>query len=224
MKRSLILRVVLMLVIASMASHSSMAQRKWNDKYYETLTDNDFRDFKLFNQPINLKKIDYKVLNAVVFFVSNEARLERGLQALSYNPHLEVMAWNHSKSMGQKDFFDHINKKDKKRREPKNRAKLAGIANPLIAENISSIGGYRFRSYLELADHLVDGWIDSPPHRKTLYGPDAIQLGCGMYYYTGLWQKNKDIYKQGNGFWLATQNFQLFEEIKSKEAKDKGPK
>lgn len=224
MNRSLVFRMVSLLVIVVLTSHSSMAQRKWNDKYYETLTDNNFRDFKLFHQPINLKKIDYKVLNAAVFFVSNEARLERGLEALPYNPHLEIMAWNHSKAMGQKDFFDHINKKDKKRKEPKHRAGLAGITNPLIAENISSIGGYRFGSYLELADYLIDGWIDSPPHRKTLYGTDAVQLGCGVYYYTGVWQKNKDIYKQGNGFWLATQNFQLYERVKAKEAKDKGPK
>ncbi len=224
MYRSLILKVVSLLVIVLITSPDAVAQRKWHDKYYETLTDNDFRDFKLFNQPINLKKIDYKVLNAAVFFVSNEARLERGLKALTYNPHLEVMAWNHSRSMGQKDFFAHINKKDRKRKEPKDRAELAGIANPLIAENISSIGGYRFRSYLELADYLIDGWIDSPPHRKTLYGTDAVQLGCGVYYYTGLWQKNRDIYKQGNGFWLATQNFQLYETVKSKDAKDKGPK
>jgi len=224
MKQHLALKMLLCLLIISGINERTFAQRKWDDQYYNTLTDNDFRDFKLFNRPINLKKIDYKVLNAAVYFVSNEARLERGLLALPYNPQLEVMAWNHSKAMGEKDFFDHYNKKDKRRREPKNRAKLAGIANPLVAENISSTGGQRFRSYLELADHLVDGWIDSPPHRKTLFGKDALQLGCGVYYYKGLWQKNKEIYKQGNGFWLATQNFQLYEKVESSAAKDKGPK
>ncbi len=199
-------------------------QRKWNDKYYNTLTDANFRDFKLFNQPINLKKIDYKVLNAAVFFVSNEARLEHGLDPVEYQPNLEIMAWNHSKSMGERDFFDHVNKRDKKRREPTDRARMAGVKNPMISENIASIGGYDFRSYLNLADHLIDGWIDSPPHRKTLYGKDAVQLGCGIYYYTGLWQKNKKIHKRGDGFWLATQNFQLYKRVTPTGAKDKGPK
>ena len=208
----------------SFLKQEANAQRKWDDKYYETLTDETFRDFRLFNQPINLKKIDYKVLNAAVFFVSNEARLEQGLTALKYQPNLEIMAWNHSKAMGHRDFFDHVNKKDKKRKEPRDRASLAGIANPKVSENISSLGGYKFRSYLELADRLIDGWIDSPPHRKTLYGKNALQLGCGVYYYTGLWQKNRKIYKQGDGFWLATQNFQLFEVVVPKGAKDKGPK
>ena len=199
-------------------------QRKWDDKYYQSLNDDNFRDFKLFNKPINLKRVDYKLLNAAVFFVSNEARLEKGLKFLEYQPNLEVMAWNHSKSMGERSFFDHENKKDKKRRKPKDRARLAGIANPAVAENISSIGGYKFGSYLELADYLVDGWIDSPPHRKTLYSANAVQLGCGVYYYTGLWMKNRQIRKQGDGFWLATQNFQMYDRIQTKEAKDKGPK
>lgn len=222
MKSNLTITTLLLLTLLS--THMVDAQRKWDDKYYTSLTDDTFRDFKLFKQPINLKKIDYKTLNAAVFFVSNEARLEQGLQPLAYNPNLEIMAWNHSRSMGEKDFFDHVNVKDKKRKEPKDRARLAGISNPVIAENISSAGGYRFSSYLELADHIIDGWIDSPPHRKTLYGKDALQLGCGVYYYTGLWQKNRALYKQGSGFWLATQNFQLYETIKSTEAKDKGPK
>ena len=223
MKNPFFIKTLCFLILNCLVFHVQ-GQRKWDDKYYETLTDATFRDFRLFNQPINLKKIDYKVLNAAVFFVSNEARLEQGLEALNYQPNLEVMAWNHSKAMGERDFFDHHNKRDKKRKSPTDRAGLAGIDNPVVAENIASLGGYKFGSYLELADRLIDGWIDSPPHRKTLYGKDAVQLGCGVYYYTGLWQKNRKIYKQGDGFWLATQNFQLYDEVVTKAAKDKGPK
>lgn len=200
------------------------AQRKWDNRYYDKLTNENFRDFKLFHQPINLKRIDYPLLNAAVFFSTNEARIEHGLNAVSYQRNLEIMAWNHSIAMGEKDFFDHYNKRDRKRYEPKDRAKFAGIENPMVAENISSLGGYSFASYLELADRLVDGWIDSPPHRKTLYSVDALELGCGVYYYTGLWRKNRAIYKQGDGFWLATQNFQLFNKITARRASDKAPK
>lgn len=224
MKRHISFHLLQIMVLLLGITQQSLAQRKWDDKYYNTLTDESFRDFKLFQRPINLKKIDYKILNAAVFFVSNEARLERGLSKLEYQPNLETMAWNHSRSMGQRDFFDHINKRDKKRKEPRDRAGLAGITNPMISENISAVGGVKFATYLDLADHLIDGWIDSPPHRKTLYGTDAVQLGCGVYYYTGMWQKNRRIYKQGDGFWLATQNFQLHSPVKSKASKDKGPK
>lgn len=200
------------------------AQKKWKDTYYVQLTDANFRDFRLFNQPIDHRNIDYKVLNAVVFFVTNEARLEKGLPALEFQPNLEIMAWNHSISMAEKDFFDHLNPKDRKRRDPRKRARLAGIVNPNIGENIGAYGGQQFGDYLELADFLVDEWIDSPPHRKTLYSKDALQLGCGIYYYDGLWRKNKGVLRQGSGFWLATQNFQLFTKVESGPSKDKGPK
>lgn len=215
--------IYLLLFIVTIHS-AGLAQKRWKDEYYTKLTDETFRDFKLFKKPINLKKINYKVLNAAVFFVTNEARLEKGLSALDYQSNLEIMAWNHSISMAKKDFFDHFNKKEKKRRDPQKRAKLAGVSNPNIAENISAVGGLTFGNYLELADHLVDGWIDSPPHRKTLYSKDALELGCGVYYFGGIWQKNKAVYKQGNGFWLGTQNFQLFTKVKGGTSKDKGPK
>ncbi len=217
------LKIILIASTIVLFGFQVQAQKKWSKKLYDKVNNENFREFKLFKNPINLKKIDYALLNAAVFYVSNEARNERGLSILIYQSNLEIMAWNHSKSMGARDFFDHYNKKDKKRREPNDRAKLAGITNPKIGENIGSQGGYKYASYLELADSIVDGWIDSPPHRKTLYSPDAVQLGCGVYYYRGLWQKQRKIAKQGDGFWLSTQNFQLFSRVKAGSAKDKGP-
>lgn len=217
-------KLVLLLALTLGLQSLSLAQRKWKDEYYLSLNDDNFRDFKLFKKPLEEKKVDYKILNAAVFFVTNEARIEQGLNILEYQSNLEVMAWNHSISMAKKDFFDHFNKKERKRKTPDNRAKLAGVTNPKLGENISAVGGRSFRSYLALADHLVQGWLDSPPHRKTLYSKNALQLGCGVYYFNGLWQKNREVYKQGNGFWLATQNFQMFTKVESGASKDKGPK
>lgn len=197
------------------------AQRKWDDKYYNELNDNNFRSFKLFKAPIDLDKIDYKVLNAALFFVTNEARIEKGAAPVTFQPNLEIMAWNHSVEMGKEDFFDHFNIKNKNRSTPEQRAALAGISNPNISENISAVGGVYFGSYLELADHVVDRWIKSPSHAKTLFSENVIQLGCGAYYYKGLWQGNKTIWKQGDGFWISTQNFQSFTEIVSEKSKDK---
>lgn len=217
-------KLVLLLTLTLGLQSLALAQRKWKDEYYLSLNDDNFRDFKLFKKPLEEKKVDYKILNAAVFFVTNEARIEQGLNILEYQSNLEVMAWNHSISMAKKDFFDHFNKKERKRKTPDNRAKLAGITNPKLGENISAVGGRSFGSYLALADHLVQGWLDSPPHRKTLYSKNALQLGCGVYYFNGLWQKNREVYKQGNGFWLATQNFQMFTKVESGASKDKGPK
>ena len=197
--------------------------QKWEYRFYGALTNEDFRDFPLFNQPIDRSQIDYPLLNAAVFYVTNEARIEKGLAPLEFQHHLEILAWNHSKAMGEKDFFDHYNREDKNRREPSDRAVFAGIQNPKLAENVSSLGGYKFASYLALADRMVGGWLNSPPHRKTLYSKEAVQLGCGIYYYHGLWQKNKDVWKQGDGFWLGTQNYQLYEKVVSFDPSDPVP-
>lgn len=200
-----------------------MAQKQWKDKYFEELTWENFRAFKAFNRPIDAQKIDYQLINAAVFYVSNEARVEYGVKTLPHQENLEIMAWHHSYHMAKDDFFDHVNPKNKKRRKVSQRAALAGIKNPQVSENITAIGGVLFATYLDLADAIVDNWIDSPPHRKTLYSTDALELGCGVYYFDGLWQKNRDIYKRGGGFWLATQNFQTFTKVDVKSSKDKRP-
>lgn len=217
-------RFLLLTIYLIGSTIATYGQRKWDDKYYQQLNDNNFRKFKLFKAPINLDNPDYKTLNAAIFFVSNEARIEKELGLVTYQPNLEIMAWNHSVEMGKRDFFDHFNPKDKNRKKPEQRAALAGIANPSISENISAVGGIKFGSYLELADYIVDGWIKSPPHAKTLFSENVLQLGCGAYYYKGEWQGNKAIWKQGDGFWISTQNFQSFSPIVSEKAKDKGPK
>jgi uncharacterized protein YkwD len=218
-KQTQIIPILLFLLIQT----SLFAQKKWDDKYYTQLNNKNYSSFKLFKKEINTDKVDYKTLNAAIFFVSNDARIKNGRMPLAYQSNLETMAYNHSIQMGEKDFFDHINPKSKNRASTDSRAALAGISNPSISENISSVGGIPFSSYLALADHIVQGWLDSPPHARTLFSENALQLGCGAYYYKGVWQGNKDVYKQGNGFWISTQNFQSFSKIISQKAKDSGP-
>ena len=202
---------------------SAFGQRKWKEDFYKELNDNNFRKFKLFSKRLDSDHVDYPLLQAALFFVTNEARLEQGLKAVEHQPNLEIMAYNHSIQMAKDDFFDHQHPKDKKRKTPDDRAALAGIKNPNIGENIHAVGGRQFGTYIELADHIVQSWIDSPPHRATLYSVNALELGSGIYFFDGKWQDYKDVYKQGNGFWIATQNFQMFTKVKSGSSKDKGP-
>ncbi|HEY9116471.1 MAG TPA: CAP domain-containing protein, partial [Roseivirga sp.] len=145
------------------------------------------------------------------------------LNTVQCQHNLEIMAYNHSMRMAKDDFFDHVHPNDKKRKTPNDRAALAGIKNPNIGENIHAVGGRQFGTYIDLADHIVQSWIDSPPHRATLYDVNAVELGCGIYFFDGNWQDYKDVHQQGNGFWIATQNFQMFTNVKSGTSKDKGP-
>lgn len=213
---------LLLLLLFILVPLNTYGQRKWKEELYQELNDNNFRDFKLFKKPLDKDKPDIPLLQAALFYVTNEARIEKGLKPLEHQPNLEIMAYNHSVQMAKDDFFDHYHPKDKKRKDPDDRAALSGILNPNIAENIHAVGGSQLGTYMDLADRIVQSWIDSPPHRATLYSVNAVQLGCGIYYYDGKWQNYKDVYKQGNGFWLSTQNFQLFTKVESGTSKDKG--
>ena len=176
-----------------------------------------------FNQRIDLQSPDYTLVNQAIFELTNKERLAHDLTAFTHNSQLETAAWYHSKSMGQRNFFDHINNRERMRKEPSDRARLAGVKNPMISENIAYVAGYRFSDYYDLAAHFVDGWMNSPPHRKNLLSPDALQLGCGVYYYKGVYLKNNQIHHQGDGSWIATQNFQLYRPVVPGKARDRRP-
>lgn len=202
----------------------AIAQKKWKAAYYQKYNHKNYSKFKGFHKSINLNKVEYGLLNAAIFYETNAFRVKRGLPPLEYQENLEIMAYNHSLEMAKRDFFDHENPKSKKRKTIKDRAKLAGITNPNISENITALAGQQFSSYLNLAQELVYSWVSSPTHLKAIISEDVVELGCGVVYFDGKWQKYKDVRKQGDGFWIATQNFQLFTSVKSGTSKDKGPK
>ena len=62
-------------------------------------------------------------------------------------------------------------------------------------------------TYLSLGDEIVNGWMNSPPHKSNILSADAKELGCGTAYYT-------DKSHNYMPMLFATQNFQLFEPIK----------
>lgn len=74
-------------------------------------------------------------------------------------------------------------------REPAQRAVAQGYDYCLVLENIAYHYDTRGFSTAALAKKLVDGWRDSPPHRKNLLNPDVTHLGVGVargsngYYY-----------------------------------------
>lgn len=92
---------------------------------------------------------------------------------------------------------------------PNDRARLNHVSNPFLAENI--IEGYglqyisnkevyllgkgkfsykpegellRAHTYLSLGESLLHGWMNSKEHRKNILSGDAVQLGCGISFYS----------------------------------------
>jgi uncharacterized protein YkwD len=207
---------------------------KWLRTGYNELTIKNFRSYSAFNQRIDEKNVDYPLLNAAVFYATNEIRIKHGRKFLEYAPELEKAAWLHSKDMVEKNFFSHKNPYDSKKRTPEQRGRLAGIKNPKIAENIASGFGIDYRAgrpvykrgpgkfsytpsgrilpnhtYLSLADALVKQWMNSPGHRRNILSRNGQQLGCGVYFFRDRSFNNMLKCK-------ATQNFQWFFRVKSR--------
>ena len=198
------------------------------NSYYSYTLDN-FRNAEAFNETVDISNPDYPRLNAVIFYLTNEVRNKKKLPLLQYEKKLEESAILHSNSMVEYNFFDHINPKSKEMKTPNDRARLAGIINPYLAENIMETfvlqykagdpvftggkGIFRYKqdgdpikphTYLTLGKALLDGWMNSTHHKENILSKNALQLGCGTTFYL-----NKDFNDMPTV--IATQNFQLYE-------------
>ncbi|NJL13049.1 MAG: CAP domain-containing protein [Microscillaceae bacterium] len=182
----------------------------WERSAYQTYTHQNFRESKAFSQKINPAAPNYALLNAALFFVSNEVRAKNGKAALGYAPALETAAWHHAKAMQEKGFFDHENPYDSQRANPTLRAQKAGVKNPFIAENIAQKSGiFAHKTYLEIAEAFVNQWMNTPAQRDNLLSVKAIQLGTG-------------IFPQGQE-WFAVQCFQQHQTIQAQASQDPLP-
>ena len=213
---------------SSICSQNSVEKSVWNKKLYDKYNEKNFIKFENFENIIDVNNIDYPLLHAAVFYCTNIERVKRGLKPLKWNLNLEIAAYNHSKDMVEKKFFDHLS--DKKIEK---RYKLAGILNPIFAENIAvdfaikykagkeifiheknpSINGeFRFsyndnesellpfHSYLSFAKELVTSWMNSNGHKKNILLKNGLELGIGVYF------KIEDGWPK----FYCTQNFQRY--------------
>ena len=109
-------------------------------------------------------------------------------------------------------IFKHKTKK-KKRKEPEDRAKIAGVTNPFIAENIAKTPVNSQETYLSLSNKIVTQWMNSPGHKSNILSKEALELGVGVFII-----KENEV-----NYIYATQNFQWFYFIESTASKDSSP-
>jgi len=176
-----------------------MAQ-PWNNESYLKWNEKNFRKCSAFSLPVSVFNPDYRLLNAAVFFVTNEIRVRFRKYPIPFSPLLESSAYHHSKAMAEQSFFSHTNPKDPTRATTSNRGSMAGIHNPAIAENIAMTYIGRKPSYLKIAEELVSMWMSSPGHRENILSDNPKAMGCGVYIRNG-------------STVFGTQNFQWFEQI-----------
>jgi hypothetical protein len=88
------------LFVAVFSVSIALAQSVWQYSAYQNTTHKNFRQNPLFAQTFDFERIDYPLLHAAIFFVTNETRVKNQRQALAFAIELERAAYHHSKYNG----------------------------------------------------------------------------------------------------------------------------
>jgi uncharacterized protein YkwD len=176
-------------------------------KYYTSTGINAFLDLEELDESVNEKHLNIHLLNAAIFHLTNIERQNHNLTAFEFNSNLYKSAQLHSDKMIALDFFDHLNKKEKKWREPKDRILYFDKTYSALGENIvennllnykgtslnyrtvkNETGGLIYldtnneeiknSTYLQLANRLVRQWMNSKPHRENILNKSFSLLAC----------------------------------------------
>ena len=177
------------------------------DKYYNSVITADFLSDENLKNRIDLLNFDLHFLNAAVFHLTNIERSHANLPLFGFYENLYKSAVLHSESMIEYDYFDHVNRIQKKWRTPKDRILYFDESYRSLAENIlennlleheGDVLKYRtvknsdgtllyldlngqeikYGTYLFIAKRLVLQWMNSPPHRANILDDNMSLLGC----------------------------------------------
>ncbi|MFN3196827.1 MAG: CAP domain-containing protein [Bradymonadia bacterium] len=156
---------------------------------------------------MNFDDLDLPRLSAAICEITNTTRTRHGLEALPTEKRLARAAQGHAGRMARLKFFGHTDRYSTKRKGPTERARLAGISNPYIAENVAVRTGLDLpngsavyvidrerghfatrpggkpippHSYRSFAKAIVEQWMKSPGHRENILSDQGKQMGCGV--------------------------------------------
>jgi len=119
----------------------------------------------------------------------NERRAERGLEPLEWNPTVASVSRAHSKDMADREYFAHTNPDGE---GPFDRYQAVDSGCRAYGENIAmtwagrrveteSGGVDRYESDEELAEGLVNQWMNSTGHRENMLRENWDSGGVGVY-------------------------------------------
>lgn len=110
-----------------------------------------------------------------IFDITNVIRNRLGLNALEWDDKLSKVAYDHSKDMFENSYLSHESPEFGSLEE---RLQEEEIEYQTVAENIAE-------KYMD-GPAVVEGWLNSDGHRKTLLDENYSKLGVGVFgkYYT----------------------------------------
>ncbi len=162
-----------MLFVIFVLSVSSMAEVRV-DAFLDTTV-------KLVSLYPQMEGVD--TLETLIFNLTNIERKKKGLRSLEFDYRLRIAARQHSNEMLEKNHLSHGSS------TMLNKTMLQRIYNsglPIlkvgenIAEDVGDLIPFLFKSNLDsLAKRIVNGWMESPSHRKNILEPDFTHVGIG---------------------------------------------
>lgn len=114
---------------------------------------------------------DLDAVESQVVEGTNRFRASQGLGAVAPNSRLEQAARAYANHLADGGTFSH----ESGGTTPEIRVRRAGYRECVVAENLArryDTAGYTTR---DLAQKLVQGWIDSPGHRRNMLEADALE-------------------------------------------------
>jgi len=181
-----------------------LVPKSWDETDYETHTADSFFALKEVQNFINPKELNVELLEAAIFYASNEVRAEQKLPLYDFDPRLQKAARFHSNNMMKYEFVGHTFRKKREYRDPYDRivafngSDFKGVAENVARVNVLILGkNGQFsisskgkltdengkplvaRTYAQLAHHVLKEWMNSPGHRKNLLD-NYNYLGCGV--------------------------------------------
>ncbi|MUL39254.1 CAP domain-containing protein [Gloeocapsopsis dulcis] len=112
-------------------------------------------------------------MEAAIHQQINEIRLENNLQPLENNERLAQVARQYSQRMAQENFFSHTGPDGD---TPAQRVRDGGIIYLMVGENL-----FRGTNISDPVSAAVQGWMDSPGHRKNILRSVFAETGVGVW-------------------------------------------
>jgi uncharacterized protein YkwD len=116
----------------------------------------------------------------------NDERKKRGLSPIEQSSELQQTALQHSKEMVERDFFAHTTPDGVTANQ---RIRRTSLQCQQTGENLAQnywneqvVDQQYIETNEELAEVIVQQWIDSPPHRENLFRPSWDYVGHGISF------------------------------------------
>jgi len=128
-----------------------------------------------------MKGID--TLEARIFELTNIEREKKGLRSLKFEKRLRIAARHHSEEMLKDNYLSHgssnILNKTLTQRIYNSGLPILKVGEN-VAEDVGDLIPFLFRKNIDsLAKRIVNGWMESPGHRKNILEPDFTHMGIG---------------------------------------------